>query len=104
MPVERLTSQSYASVHASAISQGKKAHVERLQLQESPGTTHLCTVDYSGNIVSMTHSLGMMSGVITPEWGLCITVVWVYLIRDPAGRVLCTGQVEVQFNLPDNSF
>jgi len=69
VPVERLTSQSYASERASAISQGKKAQVERLQLSESPGTTHLCTVDHSGNIVSMTHSLGMMSGVITPGMG-----------------------------------
>ena len=69
VPVERLTSRSYASEHASAISQGKKAHVERLNMVESPGTTHLCTVDHSGNIVSMTHSLGMMSGVITPGMG-----------------------------------
>jgi gamma-glutamyltranspeptidase/glutathione hydrolase len=69
VPVDRLTSESYASGHASAISQGKRAHIERLHPPESAGTTHLCAVDHSGNVVSMTHSLGMMSGVITPGMG-----------------------------------
>ncbi len=69
VPVEMLTSRCYAAERAGAISRGEKAHVERLHLPESSGTTHLCVADNSGNIVSMTHSLGMMSGVITPGMG-----------------------------------
>ena len=69
VPVERLISKDYAIQQAAAISRGEKAHVERLGLSESPGTTHLCVSDSAGNIVSMTHSLGMMSGVITPGLG-----------------------------------
>ena len=69
VPVEQLTSKDYAVEQANAIQRGEKAHVERLSLRESPGTTHLCVSDSEGNIVSMTHSLGMMSGVITPGLG-----------------------------------
>ena len=69
VPVEILTSRGYSAECARAISQGERVHVERLHLPESLGTTHLCVVDDSGNIVSMTHSLGMMSGVITPGLG-----------------------------------
>ena len=69
VPVEQLTSKDYAVEQANAIQRGEKAHVERLSLRESPGTPHLCVSDSEGNIVSMTHSLGMMSGVITPGLG-----------------------------------
>ncbi len=69
VPVERLTDKAYASGHAEAIARGEKAHVERLGTSESPGTTHLVTADAQGNIVTMTHTLGMMSGVITNGLG-----------------------------------
>jgi len=36
---------------------------------EAPHTTHLSVVDRSGNCVSLTHSLGSSSGVITPGLG-----------------------------------
>lgn len=78
VPMERLTSKGYAAEKAEAIARGEKAHVERLGIRESRGTTHLTVVDHWGNIVTMTHSLGMMSGVITDGLGFmyngCMTV------------------------------
>ncbi len=69
VPLDRLTDKGYAAERAAFISGGGRSHVERLALSESPGTTHLCVVDKRGAIVTMTHSLGMMSGVITPGLG-----------------------------------
>ena len=69
VPLERLTDKGYAAEQAAFISSGGRRHVERLALPESSGTTHLCVVDRQGAIVTMTHSLGMMSGVITPGLG-----------------------------------
>ena len=36
---------------------------------EDPNTTHLNVVDWEGNVVSMTHTLGNSSGVVTPGLG-----------------------------------
>lgn len=69
VPLDRLLDKGYAADQAALISEGKRRHVERLALPESSGTTHLCVVDRQGAIVTMTHSLGMMSGVITPGLG-----------------------------------
>ncbi len=56
---------------AEAIRNGERAVVPRLAPKpaESAETTHLCVVDRAGNIVSMTHTLGMQSGVVTPGLG-----------------------------------
>ncbi len=69
VPLGRLTGKAYARERAEAIARGEKAHVERLGTVESRGTTHLVTADREGNIVTMTHTLGMMSGVITDGLG-----------------------------------
>ena len=69
VPLESLTDKNYAAERAEFISSGGRGHVERLALPEASGTTHLCVVDKQGAIVTMTHSLGMMSGVITPGLG-----------------------------------
>jgi len=69
VPVDRLTDKDYAAGHAKAIERGDVARVERLAIRESAGTTHISVVDRMGNAVSMTHSLGMMSGVITDGLG-----------------------------------
>ena len=69
VPLERLIDKGYAAERAAFIAQGGRSHVERLALPESSGTTHLCVADARGGIVTMTHSLGMMSGVITPGLG-----------------------------------
>ncbi len=69
VPVDRLTDKAYAAGHAEAIERGEIARVERLSLAESAGTTHISVADTDGNAVSVTHSLGMMSGVVTDGLG-----------------------------------
>ncbi|MEX0809626.1 MAG: gamma-glutamyltransferase [Dongiaceae bacterium] len=69
VPVERLTDKDYAAEQAEQIRAGRKASVTRLGQSESPVTTHISVIDGDGNIVSMTHSLGMMSGVVTEGLG-----------------------------------
>jgi len=70
VPVERLTSKDYARALAQSIEAGDVHHVERYDGSlESANTTHICVVDGDGNVVTMTHSLGMPSGVITDGLG-----------------------------------
>ena len=71
VPLERLTSKDYAGERAAGIKQGKIAHVPRYNpgAKESKDTTHVSTADEHGNCVSLTHSLGMPSGVVTPGLG-----------------------------------
>ncbi len=70
VPVEHLTSKSYSGAMASEIRAGIKADVPRLTTGR-PGkdTTQISVVDRAGGCVTMTHSLGMPSGVITPGLG-----------------------------------
>ena len=71
VPLEQLLSKDMARAVAQQIRQGQRFNVERF----NPGapvprdTTHLSVVDADGNAVSMTHSLAMPSGVITPGMG-----------------------------------
>ena len=71
VPLELLLSKDRAREVAEQIRAGRRFTVERL----NPGapvprdTTHLSVVDADGNAVSMTHSLAMPSGVITPGMG-----------------------------------
>ena len=55
VPVAALTAKEYAAAARSA--------------HDSPTTTHVCVVDQAGNAVSMTHTLGSSSGVVTPGLG-----------------------------------
>ena len=68
VPLEWLTSKEHARDLAEMIRSGDRASVERLSY-EPRDTTHVCVVDKDGNAVSMTHSLGMPSGVITDGLG-----------------------------------
>lgn len=69
VPVERLTSKAYAAGFADRIHSGEKTHVPRMEAKEAADTTHVCAVDRSGMCVSLTHTLGTPSGVVTPGLG-----------------------------------
>ncbi len=75
VPLERLLSRDYAAEQAAAIRRGEIARVPRLGAGtespaiESKNTTHISVADEHGNLVSMTHSLGMPSGAITEGLG-----------------------------------
>ena len=71
VPVAELTSKAYASAKADAIRRGVKARVPRLNVggQESKHTTQICVVDEHGTCVTMTHTLGQPSGVVTDGLG-----------------------------------
>ena len=72
IPVDRLTAKDYAAQMAADIRDGQVAHVTRLGSggqAKSPHTTHISVVDGDGGAVSVTHSLGMPSGMITEGLG-----------------------------------
>ncbi len=70
VPVERLTGKHHAEAMATEIAAGTKADVPRLDAGlPSTDTTHISVVDRDGGCVTMTHSLGMPSGVVTPGLG-----------------------------------
>jgi gamma-glutamyltranspeptidase / glutathione hydrolase len=69
VPVAALTSKDYAKSHAERIARGEKTLVRRMGTKESADTTQVCTVDKSGMCVSLTHTLGTPSGVITDGLG-----------------------------------
>ena len=70
IPVERIISKRDAREAAAEIRAGVKAHVTRFQASGVPkDTTHVGVIDPQGNCVTLTHSLGMPSGVITEGLG-----------------------------------
>lgn len=70
VPFERLLSKDYAAGIAARIRAGEKADVPRFSPTGiSKDTTQISIVDGEGNCVSMTHSLGMPSGVIPKGLG-----------------------------------
>lgn len=69
VPLDRLLSPDYARANAEEIRRGVKADVTRIGPEESKDTTHVSAMDAAGNVVTMTHSLGTPSGVITDGLG-----------------------------------
>lgn len=69
VPVERLTSKGYAAELAARIKKGEKFHVPRASSREASDTTHVSVVDQGGMCVSLTHTLGTPSGVVTEGLG-----------------------------------
>ena len=70
IPSERFLSEDFAVTISAKIRRGEKTHVPRLNSGgESKETTHICVADQHGNCVSMTHSLGSSSGVVTDGLG-----------------------------------
>ena len=68
VPLERLASKAYAREVADRIKGGERFSVPRLGA-EAANTTHVSCIDGRGNVVSLTHSLGIPSGVITAGHG-----------------------------------
>jgi gamma-glutamyltranspeptidase / glutathione hydrolase len=75
VPVHHLTSKDYARQMADKIRRRAKTPVPRFNAggAESRHTTQLCIVDHTGNAVTMTHTLGQPSGVITEGLGFMYT-------------------------------
>jgi gamma-glutamyltranspeptidase/glutathione hydrolase len=71
VPLDRLTGKAYAATLAGEIQARRKGDVPRFNSGGSPSrdTTHVSVIDAEGSCVTMTHSLGMPSGVITPGLG-----------------------------------
>ncbi|MCB1512167.1 MAG: gamma-glutamyltransferase family protein, partial [Hyphomicrobiaceae bacterium] len=71
IPMTELTSKDYARAMAERIKRGEKTNVPRMNGggPESKETTHICVADDAGNCVTMTHSLGSSSGVVTDGLG-----------------------------------
>ena len=66
---DHLTTKDYAAGIAARIRAGEKMSVTRYGQPEPKDTTHVAVVDRDGTCVTMTHSLGMPSGVITDGLG-----------------------------------
>ncbi len=70
IPFEEFLSDDYADQMADRIRRGEKTHVPRMNSGgDSKETTHICVADANGNCVTMTHSLGSSSGVVTNGLG-----------------------------------
>ena len=70
VPLDVLLSAEHAGKMATRIRAGEKTSVPRLNNgADNKDTTHVCAVDDLGNCVSMTHSLGNPSGVVTEGLG-----------------------------------
>ncbi len=71
IPMAELMSKEYAARMAERIRRGEKTRVPRMNAgaPESRETTHVSVADASGACVSLTHSLGSSSGVVTDGLG-----------------------------------
>jgi gamma-glutamyltranspeptidase/glutathione hydrolase len=70
-PLERLLSDAYADECAARIRRGEKTKLARVTA-DSKGTTTVSCVDADGMVVSLTHTLGVPSGVIMPGSGFML--------------------------------
>ena len=70
VPIDELLSDERAVARAELIRRGEIASIVRAgRGPESTSTTHVCTADEHGNAVTLTHTLGPLSGLITDGLG-----------------------------------
>lgn len=70
--LDRLLGDDYTSSCANRIRRNERTFVPRLQRGDPRDTTHVSCVDADGMVVSLTHSLGVPSGVIVPGTGFML--------------------------------
>ncbi len=68
VPTAMLISRDRATYWRERINNGERIIVPKWPM-EAPSTTHVSVVDCHGNAVSLTHTLGASSGVVTPGLG-----------------------------------
>ncbi|HET9781250.1 MAG TPA: gamma-glutamyltransferase [Candidatus Dormibacteraeota bacterium] len=59
----------FVDIPTGALTDKKYAATARSTVADRADTTHVCVVDDGGNAVSLTHTLGSASGVVTPGLG-----------------------------------
>lgn len=69
VPVEHLVSRAHAADLRHKIETGEDLREPSWRSVGASGTTHLSVLDREGNAVSITHTLGYASGVVTPGLG-----------------------------------
>lgn len=85
-PIEMLLSDAYADACATRIKRGERATLARVGA-DTKETTHVSCVDADGLVVSLTHTLGLPSGVIPPGTGFMLNGAMNWYDPRP-GRVL----------------
>jgi gamma-glutamyltranspeptidase/glutathione hydrolase len=69
VPVDDLLAAERAADRAERIRRGERCELVRVGRGEPSSTTHVSTIDEHGNAVTMTHTLGPVSGVVTEGLG-----------------------------------
>jgi gamma-glutamyltranspeptidase/glutathione hydrolase len=70
-PIDMLLSDDYADVCAARIKRGERASLVRVG-SDTKETTHVSCMDANGLVVSLTHTLGVPSGVMPPGMGFML--------------------------------
>jgi gamma-glutamyltranspeptidase/glutathione hydrolase len=87
VPIERLCSVEYGAELAALVRSDRAIGIADIGYRESMHTTHVCVLDAEGNAVSLTHTLGSASAVITQTSGSSTITACISFIRIPASRI-----------------
>lgn len=85
-PLDRLLSDTYADDCAQRIKRGERTSLSRVGA-DTKETTHVSCIDADGMVVSLTHTLGLPSGVMPPGMGFMLNGAMNWYDPRP-GRVL----------------